>query len=205
MRIDWHEFVTRRPRLGKAIIVLKRIRTKAAIALVALSTIEAFWDHERPYDWDEQWRSVPVIVGLLLIAGGTAFRLWAYGHLQKKDHLARSGPYALCRHPLYLGSITLAYGFCFLLRDDKNFIAATAYFLVFYTIAIIWEEVRLGERYGDEHACYAAETPLLIPMGTYRSGAFSLALAMRNQGLVLVVLVVSALAGVELMAEYMPR
>lgn len=205
MRIDWHKFVTRRPRLRKAIIVLKRFRTKVAIALVALSTIEAFWNHERPYDWDEQWRTAPVIVGLLLIAAGTALRLWAYGYLHKKDHLATSGPYAVCRHPLYLSSISLAYGFCVLLRDYKNFIAATAYFLVFYTITIIWEEVRLRERYGDEHACYAAETPLFLPMGTYRSGAFNLDRAIRNQGLVLIVLVVSALAGVEVMAEYMPR
>jgi protein-S-isoprenylcysteine O-methyltransferase Ste14 len=141
---------------------------------------------------------------MLLILVGTTFRFWTYGFLHKKEQLAASGPYSLCRHPLYLSSIVLTSGFCFLLRDVGNFVGAAIYFAVFYSITILWEEIRLRQRYGEEHERYCAVTPMLIPLGCLRVGSFRMGRAISNGGLHLVVAVVLGLMGVEVMSEFIP-
>lgn len=203
MEFDWEGLRTRRPRVARAIVVLKRLRTKVGFVLVAGSTIEAFWNHERPYDLDGPWNLI-LGTGMFLILIGVSLRFWTLGFLHKKEELATSGPYSLCRHPLYLSSIVLTAGFCFLLRDVGNFVGAAIYFAVFYSITIIWEEVRLRQRYGEEHERYCADTPILIPMGRFRVGSFGTVQALSNGGLQLVVAIVLCLIGVEAMAEYMP-
>ncbi|MGB5234255.1 MAG: hypothetical protein WBN85_03645, partial [Candidatus Macondimonas sp.] len=46
-----------------------------------------------------------------LIAVGLLVRLWASGHIKKDQELAQDGPYALVRHPLYVGNLTLLLGY----------------------------------------------------------------------------------------------
>jgi protein-S-isoprenylcysteine O-methyltransferase Ste14 len=144
-----------------------------------------------------------VVVGLLLIGIGVALRLAAYGNLHKKNVLATTGVYSLCRHPLYLGSILLTYGFCLVLDDAENYVLATAYFLVFYPLTIIWEEARLAERYGAAHEPYRRETPLLIPRGRFCAGNFGWARAWRAGGAALLGVTALLLTGVEVMAKIM--
>src|SRR3569832_390525 len=49
--------------------------------------------------------------GLVISLLGLALRAWAAGHLEKNRNLARSGPYAYLRNPLYVGTLTVAAGF----------------------------------------------------------------------------------------------
>jgi hypothetical protein len=49
--------------------------------------------------------------GVVLVFLGIAARLWASGHIKKNKALATDGPYAYVRHPLYVGNITLGFGF----------------------------------------------------------------------------------------------
>ena len=44
-----------------------------------------------------------VVIGLGLAVAGQLFRIYAAGFIHKNKQLASSGPYALVRHPLYLG------------------------------------------------------------------------------------------------------
>lgn len=164
---------------------------------------EGVYRHEVPFDLDRP--NVWVVIGLALILAGLAFRFAAYGCLKKKESLATSGVYSLCRHPLYLGSILLAYGFCFLLNDVENFVIATAYFATFYSITIAWEEVRVAERYGEVHQMYCQSTPLLLPLGKFRGGAFAWRQALRAGGLQLIAATIALLAAIEAMAKLMPR
>ena len=52
------------------------------------------------------------LIGFIIGALGEALRVWAAGHLQKGGTLVTDGPYAMVRHPLYLGSALLAVGAC---------------------------------------------------------------------------------------------
>lgn len=201
MNFDWQGFYGRHPRLFAVLIALKRLRMIAAFVLAAYAIGEQFYNWEVPFDLDEPngW----VVVGLLLVGGGIGFRVAALGCLRRKEVLATSGVYSLCRHPLYLGSMLITFGFCCLLNDLENFALATAYFAVWYTLTIIWEEIRLEERYGDAHREYARVTPLILPFGRHRMGEFDIGLALSNGAAALCGVVASLLVAVEAMAETM--
>ena len=49
-------------------------------------------------------------IGCSIALAGGLLRLWAAGHIDKRRVLARSGPYALTRNPLYLGSFVMGIG-----------------------------------------------------------------------------------------------
>ena len=51
----------------------------------------------------------------VLMLAGLAVRSWASGTLRKGKGLTTWGPYRLCRHPLYLGTMLLITGFVLLL------------------------------------------------------------------------------------------
>jgi len=196
-RLAWT--VYHRPQLFSALCAVKRARTKTALLLAAWCLVEGIYDRERPLDWMQP--NVWLGIGLLLILGGLAFRLAALGCLRKKQHLATYGVYSRCRHPLYLGSILLSYGFCVPLADSENYILATAYFVIFYPLTIFWEEVCLSARYGKAHRRYREQTSLLLPLGTFRAGRFSWTWAMSQGGAALLTLVITMVIGVQVMAK----
>ncbi|HPD32426.1 MAG TPA: isoprenylcysteine carboxylmethyltransferase family protein [Phycisphaerae bacterium] len=200
MRPDWIQWAGNHPRWFALIVGTKRLRTKAGLLLVGFGLGEGVYNHEVPFDLDRP--NAWVFVGLAMVLAGVAFRFAALGSLRKKEELATTGVYSLCRHPLYLGSVLMAYGFCCLLNDSKLFLIASAYFILFYGLTIAWEEIRLAQRYGDAYHRYANETPLILPVGRPCRGQFGLATALRNGGAALIAVTTILLAAIESMAEF---
>jgi protein-S-isoprenylcysteine O-methyltransferase Ste14 len=201
MKFDWRKLRAVHPRVFVLAIVLKKLRTKVGLAAVATCAVLAVVRHQSPLDGP---RPAWLAAGAVLILAGIAFRLAALGCLRKKEELATAGVYSLCRHPLYLGSMLMTYGFCFLLGSANalvDFTVATAYFVVFYPFVILWEEIRLAERYGTAHEQYAAITPLILPRGRYRSCGFGFGLAMRQGGAMLIGVTALLVVAVGAMAE----
>ncbi|RME37189.1 MAG: isoprenylcysteine carboxylmethyltransferase family protein [Planctomycetota bacterium] len=199
MEFDWKRFRDWHPRWFTVLIILKRLRTKVAVLLVSVCMVEQVYNRDRPFELDEPngW----VVLAIALILAGLSIRLAALGVLKKKEHLATTGVYSLCRNPLYLGSMLLAYGFCILLNDVSSYLVATLYFATFYPLAIAWEEARLEQRFGEVYRRYCATTPRLVPLGRFRVNGFSWRAALQSGGLTLIVAVCAGLAGVEVMAE----
>jgi protein-S-isoprenylcysteine O-methyltransferase Ste14 len=193
--------VLNRPWMFPVVRFLKRARTKVAFIVAGWCLVEGLYFHERPLHLAQA--SLWVVIGLGLIVGGLAFRLGALGCIRKKQALATDGVYSLCRHPLYLGSILLAYGFCILLADIENYVFATAYFVVFYPLTILWEEIRLATLYGEAHRRYREQTPMLLPLGAYRPGRFAWTTALSAGGTGLLAGVVMFLASIQVMAALM--
>lgn len=121
-----------------------------------------------------------IVVGCALISLGAWFRITALGSLHKKKILATTGVYSLCRHPLYLGSMLITFGYCSLLGRWAPWTVAGVYFAVFYPLTIIWEEIRLDGLYGSAHELYARQIPLILPRGRWMSGDFSWRQARKN-------------------------
>lgn len=184
-------------------VALKRMRTKAGVVLSLLCLAWGVLSGMQPFDLREPNRWVTL--GLILVGVGLTVRLAAYGSIRKKEELATKGVYSLCRHPLYLGSILMTYGFCTLLDNRNNFIVATAYFIIFYPLAIAWDEIRLGERYADAHREYALTTPVLLPVGRYRANKFHWALAAKNGGASLIAMTTILLIVTETLAVLLRR
>jgi protein-S-isoprenylcysteine O-methyltransferase Ste14 len=116
-----------------------------------------------------------------LIAGGAvaivgeAIRIWAAGHLEKGIEVTRSGPYALTRHPLYVGSVIIGAGLAIAVARAGVAIIVGAYLAATVTAAIRHEEVGMRARFGDQYDAY------LQSRGRPVERPFSLERAIRNK------------------------
>jgi protein-S-isoprenylcysteine O-methyltransferase Ste14 len=94
---------------------------------------------------------------------GLAIRAWAAGHIRKNEALARTGPYAFTRNPLYLGSFVLGFGFTIGAGRWLLAVLFAALFLGIYLPVMRVESRTLVEMFGDEYRHYAHQVPLLFP------------------------------------------
>lgn len=104
----------------------------------------------------------------LAIAGGVAalgevVRFWSSGTLYKVETLATTGPFALVRNPLYLGSTIIAIGFCLANRNPVFIVAFGIVLVLVYIRTIRREERLLREAFGDDFEEYRRRVPLMLP------------------------------------------
>ena len=113
-------------------------------------------------------------IGLVLIAAGVMFSMWAIATLGRhydleleihSDHeLVRTGPYRFVRHPVYTGLGLHFAGAC-LATGNLLLIAGTL--LVTYPalyLRAVSEERLLRERFGAAYAEYVREVGMLVPL-----------------------------------------
>ncbi|MGQ9580780.1 MAG: methyltransferase family protein [Armatimonadota bacterium] len=103
------------------------------------------------------------ILGIPLILLGETIRLWAAGYLTKYSELVTSGPYALCRNPLYLGSFLILAGYLAMFGRLEILVIGIMMFWVLHGGAIAYEENELKRKFGTQYTEYAKKVPRLIP------------------------------------------
>jgi len=144
------------------------------------------------------WTSHPTALtagfGLFAAALGMLVRFYASGFIVKNRELARSGPYAFVRHPLYTGNILLVSGFAVANTSFWAIPLAALFFWFYYPTAIEYEDRKLHSIFGQDWQQWAGQTPALMPRlgqaGNWRGGQWSLATSMRKNGEILIVLFV---------------
>lgn len=105
-----------------------------------------------------------LLLGAILVVLGEGIRVWASAYLEREVRLARSGPYALIRHPLYLGSLFIGIGLAIAVEHPLLWLGGfLLLYVAFYWPAIHVEELRLQSNFGAEYQEYRAEVPGLIP------------------------------------------
>jgi protein-S-isoprenylcysteine O-methyltransferase Ste14 len=110
-------------------------------------------------------------MGVLLIAVGLGFSVWARRHLGrnwssqvvvKEDHaLIRTGPYSRLRHPIYTGLLLAFLGTAVIIGEVRGFLAFVL-LLISFAIKSRAEEARMREIF-REYEQYRRETAALIP------------------------------------------
>jgi protein-S-isoprenylcysteine O-methyltransferase Ste14 len=138
--------------------------------------------------WFAQPTPRTLALGAIVAAAGEAVRIWAAGHLEKGREVTASGPYALTRHPLYLGSGLMAGGIAIAAARPLIAIVVAAYLAITISAAIRTEEAQLTERFGPQYPAYRAGR------GRTVTRRFSPARAMRNREYRALVGLVAALA-----------
>lgn len=101
--------------------------------------------------------------GAVLIVLGAGIRLYSAGVIRKDRRLQRTGPYALCRNPLYLGTLVMMAGFGLI----SGYWSLTLLTLLAFGL-LYWQVIRLEQRwlvsiFGDAYGDYIRETPCLLP------------------------------------------
>lgn len=102
--------------------------------------------------------------GALLAVAGFGGRLWALAHIggRKKRQLVRSGPYSLCRHPLYTCSLVGGLGLVMCTGRLSVVVLYLAASWLLVPLTLRTEEAFLEERFRD-YAEYRRAVPALLP------------------------------------------
>jgi len=101
---------------------------------------------------DPTWRSLGL--GAAVGAIGEGIRIWAAGHLEKGREVTTSGPYAVTRHPLYLGSTVMGAGLAIAANSALVAALVFAYLAVTILAAVKSEEAHLTEKFGATYPAY---------------------------------------------------
>jgi protein-S-isoprenylcysteine O-methyltransferase Ste14 len=141
---------------------LAKLRMPLTIAIFSMAIAAQVISGVKPA-WPLTLSDPTTVSGLALLALGLAIRTWAAGMLNKKTRLATDGPYALVRHPLYLGSILMMIGFALLSGALWNLgvVAVTA--ALSFGSAIVDEERFLARHFADSWNAYAQSRGRLLP------------------------------------------
>jgi len=154
---DWSE------RLDCILNWLRKRRTLALTIAFPIIIAENIIDGEKPHELGFPDISVMVIISIILVLAGALIRFWTRGHF-RKGRLVTTGPYALVRHPLYLGSLLVIAGVLFQLKDRFfNLGVIIPLVVVFYGASIIYEERSLEKRFGRQWQLYKGDVPCIFP------------------------------------------
>lgn len=127
-----------------------------------------------------------VAAGGVLVLVGTVVRFYASGFILKNRELARNGPYAVVRHPLYTGNVIVVAGFVLCNATWWALPAAVAFFWFYYPPAIEYEDRKLERIFGAEWRDWSKDVPALMPalgnVGRMRGGAWSFWMSLRHNG-----------------------
>lgn len=148
-----------------------RRRVPLSIGLFAgLIAVDLFVLHTRPRDFLSLADPL-ALAAIGLVFAGLLVRTWAAGTLRKQQQLAKTGPYALVRHPLYFGSFLMMIGFGTLIQDPITLWAVAGPVAWLYWHAIRSEERKVASLFPTEWAAYARRVPRFLP---YRPAAIDL-------------------------------
>lgn len=117
------------------------------------------------------WGPVLRAAGLVLAVGGVVMRLWATLYIggRKARYLVVTGPYSICRHPLYLATTAVLAGIALRSARPALLVLVIAY-AVYYAVSVRAEESRLAAAFPDEWEEYRGRVPGFWPGGSVDPG-----------------------------------
>lgn len=125
---------------------------------------------------------VALAVGLPLLVVGVLIRFITNSVLKKNQEVSRDGLYAFCRHPMYVGSITLAVAIAILMNHPLG-LALIVAVVTIATYRLRKEEKFLVANFPG-YAEYQREVPVFPTPGSvlraFRSGRFKQRLSLRQ-------------------------
>jgi protein-S-isoprenylcysteine O-methyltransferase Ste14 len=169
----WHRRI-----IGR--VVANRVRITAVVFLVLV--LEKLATGMKPNSALDALK-VESAIGIGSVLIGLATRSWAAGVLEKNLSLTTTGPYALVRNPLYVGSFLIMGGMMLLINIDARAFVVLAPLGGLYYLQIMHEETLLQERFGDTWRRYAKRVPSLVPRLHWPMcfGGWRLSLWIRNR------------------------
>jgi len=112
-------------------------------------------------------------IGLTMMVGGLWFRIWSIRYLGRfftatvqivdEHQLVTTGPFAIVRHPSYLGAYVAIVGSAIFLNTIVGTVAAALLMAAAYVLRIRVEEELLGKSFGLAYIAYTERTPLILP------------------------------------------
>jgi protein-S-isoprenylcysteine O-methyltransferase Ste14 len=147
-------------KLGTVQIFRKTILS--AIVLIGFLVISI---SDSSYQYDSPIRMIDKWIGLIFIIVFIFGRSWASLYIggRKDDHIVTTGPYSICRNPLYVFS---AFGAVGISMQTGSIVIGLCFGLVVILVFFLvtkQEEKRLVREHGDEYLKYKQSVPRYVP------------------------------------------
>lgn len=147
-------------------VLLSRILIVFILAIVLLTH----------HSWPERAvvHSVMESIGFFLITLGAFGRMWAALYIagRKGKQLVTTGPYSICRNPLYFFNVLMGLGMIAAFENLLLIFPFALFYLGSYFFTILAEERDLTERFGAEYEDYRKRVPRFFPvLWKYRRGS----------------------------------
>lgn len=135
----------------------------SALVLLPVCTVAVF---SSPWVGEGAWYDVlGDFVAWIVLGAGIFLRLWATLYIggRKSLELVTTGPYALCRHPLYVASFLILVSLAVFLLSASVVAAAGLLATVYAFVVVPSEERHALDCFGAEYREYMAATPRFLP------------------------------------------
>lgn len=139
---------------------LRLTRLLAICILTMFAAGAAYWTAAHPLVEKSLFAT-----GVVLAGFGAAGRAWATSYISghKLKRLITSGPYSICRNPLYFFSTLMGVGFGFCTETFSMPIVIGVALLVLYYFQIQREEKSLLGAFGGQYQAYLSSVPRFFP------------------------------------------
>lgn len=167
--IIWLLWLYADPRPLRSRLKDKILIAYAVVYLIVVPQIFSFFYYPMP---TTKWDPFIISVGFLLFFLGLWFDIWARLTMRKywgppgqhdinrQSKLIKTGPFAVSRNPIYLGTFFLILGFSLAIRSQFFFL--TFFLLLYFSDQIYKEERLLKRHFGEEYDNYKKRVPRFL-------------------------------------------
>ncbi len=159
--------------LDMAGAVFFRVRSFAPLPVIFVAISQSWRSHVHPGPGGAEVDSILNLVGLGLCLLGAGIRFATVGFVpagtssqsrQLHSHaLNTDGPYAVVRHPLYLGNLFITVGLLSITHEPWAYLLGLSYFWLSHLLIIRAEEALLRRTFTTQYEQWAAQVPSWIP------------------------------------------
>ena len=115
-------------------------------------------------------------IGFVLLVSGSGIYLWCVWDFARTGRgtpapvdppktLVVRGLYKYCRNPMYLGVLSIVFGWVFLFRSGSLAVYGAGAAFCFHLVVVFFEEVHLREVFGQSYEEYCARVNRWVPLG----------------------------------------
>lgn len=100
--------------------------------------------------------SVLYVLGAVMFCAGAAIRIWAAAYIcaRKSVDVVTTGPYSLCRNPLYWGTLLMVAAFPLLIKSPLLAVTMLPIILLYLFAVVPVEEAVMQSRHGATYTAY---------------------------------------------------
>jgi protein-S-isoprenylcysteine O-methyltransferase Ste14 len=141
----------------------RRFRWRGGVGSVILIPAAVVTLFSTPLLGESSWLYLAVAWASFL--AGAGFRFWAtlYVGGRKERELVTDGPYSICRHPLYVGSLLLGVSAGLFLESPLFLTALLLVQMLYMKATVPVEEAVLSAKHAERYDAYARRVPRYWP------------------------------------------
>jgi len=150
----------------RSIVDRRRFAWRGAMGIVLLTPAALVTMFADPLVRYGSWLAVLTdALAWVAFVAGAGLRFWAtlYIGARKSDEVVCEGPYSICRHPLYLGSVLLVLSGALFLKSLVFAGAMAVLATIYFTWTVPAEEEYLAARLGEPYREYRRRVNRLWP------------------------------------------